>query len=112
MDLSTIPPQHTFTRTMEDLEGAKKKKRKEGRREKPKRSKNRADEGDDDFDQVNDADGGRTRRKKRGAVEGAEAPRRRKRTPSVERDDLLTPEEREYFCPHHILRRYMYIYKY
>lgn len=75
-----------------------KKKRKEGRREKPKRSKKRADEGDDYTADGDDAEGGRgSRRKKRGTAEG-DAPRRRQRTPSEERDQLLTPEEREYCC--------------
>lgn len=79
----------------EGEEGAK-KKRKEGRREKPKKSRKRAEEGEDDFNGDGEDLSG-TRRKKRGTAEGGEAPRRRKRTPSVERDDLLTPEERESF---------------
>lgn len=76
----------------EGEDGEKKKKRKEGRREKPKRSRKRTEDGEDEF---NESLEGAGRRKRRGAAEDGEAPRRRKRTPSIERDELLTPEERE-----------------
>lgn len=80
----------------EGAEGGGKKKRKEGRREKPKRSKKRTEDGEDDFNNAEHMDAGAgSRRKKRGTAEDGGETRRRKRTPSVERDELLTPEERK-----------------
>jgi len=96
VDASGVALLGKHKRKREEGEEGVKKKRKEGRREKPKRSKKRAEEGEDEFNDADDLDGGRSsRKKKRGAAEGGEAPRRRKRTPSAERDELLTPEERK-----------------
>lgn len=73
-------------RKREEGDGEAKKKRKEGRREKPKRSKNRGD--DTDFTGGEEMDGRRRKQK-------APTEKRRKRTPSPENDEHLTPEERE-----------------
>ena len=68
----------------EGADGEVKKKRKEGRREKPKKSKRQAD-GEEGFQGGAEMDGKRRRKEK--TV-------RKQRSPSVENDEHLTPEER------------------
>lgn len=77
-------------RKRDETDGTAKKKRKEGRREKPKRSK-KAHDSDDGFEYGEAVDGKRSRKSKAPGEK-----RRKARTPSPENDDHLTPEERTY----------------
>ena len=88
VDASGVAMLGKHKRKRDDADGESKKKRKEGRRDKPKRSKNRGDDGDQGFDASEELQG--RRRKAKGPTE-----RRKKRTPSPEDDSNLTPEERE-----------------
>ncbi|KAI5245826.1 transcription factor iws-1 [Aureobasidium subglaciale] len=87
VDASGVALLGKHKRKRDDADGEGKKKRREGRREKPKRSK-RGEDGAD-FDDGDDAEG--RRRKTKGPGE-----KRKKRTPSPEDDSNLTPEESEY----------------
>ena len=75
-----------------------KKKRKEGKREKPKKSRKKRDSDEDDFSGGQEIEGKRKRRGKpidEGGISRKEKVRPRKATP--ENEDALDPEEREYF---------------
>jgi transcription factor SPN1 len=87
VDASGVALLGKHKRKRDDADGEGKKKRREGRREKPKRSKRTGEDGGD-FD--GDEEGGERRRKTKAPSE-----KRKKRTPSPEDDSNLTPEESE-----------------
>jgi transcription factor SPN1 len=90
---------HKRKRTEEE-ERERKKKRKEGRREKPKRKKVRAggdDDVDDEFVGGEEIEGKRARKSKVGPDGRPVKSSRRPRSPVMEDEENLTPDERE-FC--------------
>lgn len=87
VDASGVAMLGKHKRKRDDADGEGKKKRREGRREKPKRSK-RGEDDEQGFDASEELEG--RRRKTKGPGE-----KRKKRTPSPEDDANLTPEERE-----------------
>ena len=90
---------HKRKRTEEE-ERERKKKKKEGRREKPKKSKKKVgvdgDVDDDDFEGGEEIDGKRARKSKVGADGRPMKNIRRARTPPLEDDENLTPDERKH----------------